>query len=505
MSAMTPITDAVLLRVLKACADASPLYPTQFTSANGLDRPTLDGALDRLRLLGLVEMTDWAQGKGQGYRVTPAGAGALQKGRIAAAPPPAEEAAPARETTWDRGEQVRSAFIDPSPPVVALALLFANLAAFVVGIGLAWRAGVSLDEYLLGKGLAVSQLYVDYGGLWPYRVVTVHEYWRLLSHLFLHGGFVHLAFNSMALFVLGPRLETLWGPKRFLVLYLISGWSAGCAVVLSGENAVTIGASGAICGLFASLAISLWLNREHLPDELRAGWQRIIGQNLLLIVIISIMPNVSWEGHLGGAIGGALVSIPLHYLARGPLPRRLMALLGVVAIPAVALAIALGPSHWPMLTARWRYSGPIAELDAWVAEQTEHFILPALSHDAAGWNENTDLRDAARAAADEAQAKLPEFIAKLQVAAAENESPLRMELLRTAAYFSACNGLFESLKRFADHPETWDAGRRALRQRYRLAMQLRRPMQSNRFMPALAPRELVEPAEPAPRPPPNTA
>ena len=57
MSAMTPITDDVLLRVLKGCADASPLYPTQFASADSLDRPTVDGALDRLRLLGLVEMT----------------------------------------------------------------------------------------------------------------------------------------------------------------------------------------------------------------------------------------------------------------------------------------------------------------------------------------------------------------------------------------------------------------------------------------------------------------
>jgi rhomboid protease GluP len=502
---MTPITDDMLLRVLKACADASPLHPTEFASAAGLDRPTLDGALDRLRLLGLVEMTDWVQGRGQGYRVTPGGAVALQKGRIAPAPPPADEAAPARETTWERGEKVRDALIDPSPPVVALVLLFANLALFAVGIGLAWQRGIPLDEYLAGKGLPLTHLQVDYGGLWTYSVIAGHEYWRLLSHLFLHSGLVHLAFNSMGLFVLGPRLESLWGPKRFLVLYLVSGWVGGCAVVLAGQNVVVTGASGAICGLLTSLATWLWLNREHLPDELRAGWQRIIGMNLLLVIVISALPDVSWEGHLGGAVGGAAVSFPLHYLACGSLFRRLGALVGIVAIPAIALAIALAPSHGPMLTARWRFTEPVTALDAWVAEQEERFIGPILRNDARARADNVDFVNDTRTIAEEAQSKLQEMMARLKSATPEDNVPLRPEMLQTALYFAACQDMFRALKRVADRPEVWEARRRELLRRYLAAMQYRRALEHHRFMPALPPREPLTPEDLPAAPPPNTA
>jgi rhomboid protease GluP len=436
------------------------------------------------------------QGRGQGYRVTAAGAAALQKGRIAPAPPPAEEKTAVRETTWERGETVRNALLDPSPPVVALVLLFANLAVFAVGIGLAWQRGIPLDDYLMGRGLGVAQLLTDLGAVLPHAVIGLGEYWRLLTHLFLHSGLLHIALNSMALFVLGPRLESLWGAKRFLALYLISGWVGGCAVLLTGRGAV--GASGAICGLFGSLATWLWLNREHLPEELRAAWQRMIGTNLILLVIISMMPRVSWEAHLGGAIGGVLVSIPLHYVAIGSLPGRLIALLGIVAVPAIALAVALTPSQWPMLTARWRFNEPVIAMDAWIAEQQEKFIHPALAVEPPAWANDADFLGEARAAAAEAQSKLAELIEQLKNAIPEDNEPLRQEAVQTAAYFDACRKMFQALERLADRPEIWEPRRLELVRRYRAAMQYRRALENQRFMPVLPPREPPQEAPPAP-------
>jgi hypothetical protein len=198
---------------------------------------------------------------------------------------------------------------------------------------------------------------------------------------------------------------------------------------------------------------------------------------------------VSWQAHLGGAIGGVLVSIPLHYVAIGPLPGRLIALLGVVAIPAIALAVALTPSQWPMLTARWRFNEPVLAMDAWIAAQQEKFIHPALAVEPPAWANDADFLGEARSTAAEAQSKLDELIEQLKSAAPEENGGLRTEVLQTAIYFAACKDMFRALERLADRPEIWEPRRLELVRRYRAAMQFRRALESQRFMPVLPPRE----------------
>src|SRR5262245_9000173 len=101
--------EALLMEVLKACNAASPapMYPMEFAAQSGLERAILDEALDHLRLRGLVRLTDWVQGKGQGYALTSQGAMALQDPKVLKrAPVPQEEAPePARNlrtgTAWE--------------------------------------------------------------------------------------------------------------------------------------------------------------------------------------------------------------------------------------------------------------------------------------------------------------------------------------------------------------------------------------------------------------------
>ena len=79
----TPTTDLLEI-ILRECAGSrpEPWYPSEYARATGVPRPTLDEPLDRLRLGGLVRLTDWVQGKGQGYTLTPAGEQVLERPRL---------------------------------------------------------------------------------------------------------------------------------------------------------------------------------------------------------------------------------------------------------------------------------------------------------------------------------------------------------------------------------------------------------------------------------------
>ena len=156
------------------------------------------------------------------------------------------------------------------------------------------------------------------GALDPYSVVVQHEYWRLFTALFLHGGFVHLLFNVFALYVLGPPLERSLGTTRFVACYLISGLASGAGVVgltLIGlmQPAELVGASGSIMGIVGAWAGFLMRHR-HAPY----AKQRLA--NVAMIVAIQIAfdlstPQVSMAAHLCGLIAGFLLGL---ILARQP-------------------------------------------------------------------------------------------------------------------------------------------------------------------------------------------
>src|SRR5207249_2512253 len=152
------------------------------------------------------------------------------------------------------------------------------------------------------------------GALDPYSVLVQHEYWRFLSALFLHGGFIHLLFNLFALYVLGPPLERSIGTMRFVVCYLISGLASGAGVVgltLIGlvQPVQLVGASGSIMGMVGAWAGFLLRHRRapHAKQSLA---------NVAMIVAIQIAfdistPQVSMAAHLCGLIAGFFLGLIL--------------------------------------------------------------------------------------------------------------------------------------------------------------------------------------------------
>jgi len=152
------------------------------------------------------------------------------------------------------------------------------------------------------------------GALEPDAVVAQGEYWRLFTALFLHGGFLHLAFNLFALYVLGPQLERSIGTIRFLACYLISGLASSAGVVVLNEIglvrvAEVIGASGCIMGVVGAWAGFL-LRHHHAPF----AKQQLA--NIGLIVVIQIAfdlttPQVSMASHICGLVAGFFLGLIL--------------------------------------------------------------------------------------------------------------------------------------------------------------------------------------------------
>mgnify|MGYP000288879915 CR=1 FL=1 len=158
--------------------------------------------------------------------------------------------------------------------------------------------------------------------------------WQLLTSGFAHVSIAHIAFNMFALYVLGPQLEQALGRGRFLALYFMSLLGGSVAVLwLAGQYGATLGASGAIYGLFAALFVMV----RKVGGDLRQ-----LGVLIAINVFITFaVPNISWQGHLGGFVVGGVVALLLVYAPRGSRRTTYQVLtVGAVGLLLAALVVA---------------------------------------------------------------------------------------------------------------------------------------------------------------------
>jgi membrane associated rhomboid family serine protease len=173
------------------------------------------------------------------------------------------------------------------------------------------------------------------------HAVAEGEWYRLVTGGFLHAGLLHIGFNMFALLIVGRVLEPGIGTPRFVALYIASllAGSFG-ALAMTDPLQVTVGASGAIFGIFAATAV---IARGRGMNAIASEIGFLIVINL---VITFSVPGISIGGHLGGLIGGAICAAAIVAGERGMLgPRRLPAEVGVMVLVAVvsfvgALAVA---------------------------------------------------------------------------------------------------------------------------------------------------------------------
>jgi len=136
------------------------------------------------------------------------------------------------------------------------------------------------------------------------------QYYRLITPIFLHGSISHILVNCFSLNAIGPSVERFFGTERTIITYLLAGIAGNVASFYFGPKLIpSVGASGAIFGLVGALGVFLARHQDIFGDRSRFMLNGIL-QTCVLNLIIGFAPgsNIDNWGHIGGALGGALVA-----------------------------------------------------------------------------------------------------------------------------------------------------------------------------------------------------
>lgn len=239
-----------------------------------------------------------------------------QKCTECAAPDPRARVVHARTTTGRPNRQT-------SP--VAFFIIGITVAIFVAGM-----LSADIDRWLVNNLSQANFL------------VATGDWYRIFTAALLHGGMMHVFFNMYALYLFGPRLEQQVGSTAFAALYVAAAGAGGAASYAFGPlNQVSVGASGAIFGLFGAWLFVAWKMRAT------PGGRAMFNQLFILLAINLalplLVPNIDWRAHLGGLVAGIGIAWLWSVLAVGrPNARTIRTVIALaVALAAVAVTIAL--------------------------------------------------------------------------------------------------------------------------------------------------------------------
>ena len=227
-----------------------------------------------------------------------------------------------------------------STPVVTQALIAINVVAFLIetaagaplgggGGGSVWIHGVLYGPALTGTGAAG---------------IGAHEYWRLVTSGFLHDGVFHILINMVSLWFVGSALEPAIGRVNFLAVYFVSLLAGSFGALWFQPMSPTVGASGAIFGIFGALIIVA--RNRGIPI-----WQSGLGIVLVFNLVFSLsIRGISVGDHIGGLIGGLITGwLIVEVAERRRMARAALAGCAVLAVVSVigALAVAGGTGLTP--------------------------------------------------------------------------------------------------------------------------------------------------------------
>jgi len=233
---------------------------------------------------------------------------------------------------WQRQwkQAARGDGFDTSELSISKLLLLLNLILFSVMVVRGAAAGYGFTTLFHPN----TELLVISGGQWWPLVVQNGEWWRCISYAFTHGGLIHLAFNMVVLYQVGPQLEQEIGPSGFISLYVITALAATFLGYIWHPMTVVVGASGALFGM-----IGFSISYFH-----RIGGHNALAQRDFMLrwaffaFIFGFMVGADNAAHLGGAISGAIFGLffPISLRSRRALApvTNVLAVLSSVAIVA---------------------------------------------------------------------------------------------------------------------------------------------------------------------------
>jgi membrane associated rhomboid family serine protease len=208
-------------------------------------------------------------------------------------------------------------------PEVTIALIVINVIVFLTEGNFTFSGGPT------GKIYEEGALFGSLKGL-PTLGVAHGQWWRIVTSGFMHENLIHIGFNMYVLYILGQMLEPALGRLKFGTIYAVSLLCGSFGALLVTPHSPTVGASGAVFGLMGAAAVEM---RARQIPVMQSG----VGGLILLNLVISFaLPGISWGGHIGGLIGGAVAMLVLRFGARHR--RQALALAGCAAIGVAAFA-----------------------------------------------------------------------------------------------------------------------------------------------------------------------
>ncbi|KUN10375.1 rhomboid family intramembrane serine protease [Streptomyces yokosukanensis] len=222
--------------------------------------------------------------------------------------------------TASQPRTIAGATITSDPRLLTKLLIGINLAVFLVQLSL----GDSFTNHfeLIGRA--------QYSLFGPVEGVAEGQYYRLLTAMFLHGGYTHILFNMLSLWWIGGPLEAALGRARYLALYFVSGLAGSALTYLLAEpNMPSLGASGAIFGLFGATGVLM----RRLNYDLRP-----LVALLVINLIITFSPgfNIAWQAHIGGLVAGVAVG---YAMVHAPRERRTLVQYGACAVVLAVVVV----------------------------------------------------------------------------------------------------------------------------------------------------------------------
>jgi membrane associated rhomboid family serine protease len=219
-------------------------------------------------------------------------------------------------------------------PQVTYGLIAINVLAFLTeGSGVFTIGGGGGSSTIFIKGALLGSS--GFPGL-AGEGVAHGQLWRIVTGGFLHENLLHIGFNMWVLYYLGTMLEPVLGRLRFGIIYAVSLLCGSLGALLVSPHSITVGASGAVFGIMGAAAVEM---RARQVPLMQSGVGGLIAINLVISFTLS---GISWGGHVGGLIGGALAALAMQLGDRRRVPA--LALAGCVVLAAAAVAGAVATS-----------------------------------------------------------------------------------------------------------------------------------------------------------------
>lgn len=187
---------------------------------------------------------------------------------------------------------------------VARTIIFINLILFTLMVLHGTVAGLQMRAIMNPP----TALLVHWGGqLWQPLVLHYDQWWRCITYAFTHGGLIHLAFNMIVLYQVGPRLEFEIGRSAFINLYFITALTGTLAGLLWHPQIPVVGASTSLFGL---IGFSI-MYYHRIGTSIAISIRNFMFQWAIFAFIFGLLVGADNAGHLGGAVGGIVLGLAM--------------------------------------------------------------------------------------------------------------------------------------------------------------------------------------------------